>query len=91
MKANTKEWIIATITSVIFVIALNIAVNIAESNSTQSTFTKALYNGTHLIDYYFECNSDGSFIAEPTNNTLYVGEGWIDPRPDEFKYKRCGE
>lgn len=81
------HWLIPIVAVLSLIIALIILYPAPEH--PYETFTKALYNGTHLRDYYFECYEDKAIIT-PTNTSIYVGQGWQDPRPDELKFRECG-
>lgn len=55
------------------------------------SWTKALYNGTHIQDFIIYCR--GSFIVKmvPTDAVVYVGENWTYPNyvPKGWKNKWC--
>lgn len=58
-------------------------------DTVDSTFTTALYNGTHLIDTVIECQNEIQINSYPTSAMIYVGESWHDPYPERESAMRC--
>ena len=61
-------------------------------NQTQAEmhgWTKAVYDGLYLQDYYILCNESVMINATPMGNKIYVGKNWTDPRPVELQKKIC--
>jgi len=62
--------------------------NIIELDSKHG-WTKAIYDGNYIQDFYVECEGNKLISLIPLGEQVYVGENWIDSRPLEWQEKWC--
>jgi hypothetical protein len=43
-------------------------------------FTMAVYNGTHIQDYFVECDNGIEMNRTAVSEAIHVGQDWKDPR-----------
>lgn len=53
------------------------------------SWTKAIYDGNYIQDFYVECIGDKLINLTPIGEQVYVGKNWTDPRPVEWQNKWC--